>query len=147
MIIRAQKKLEGAAVLCRNRMSGALALPQNSGVAALDAAAFGGPVDETLHVLAVLPCEMKKLARRQVRRFFSEKRLKAPAYVRTLPGLQAITAGRGPVVAQRSKHFLVFLTYGRRLGFASSICHCLATALGRRKDGDVKSPLQQGNRR
>lgn len=75
-------------------------------MAALDAAALGGPVYEMLHLLAVFPEEMKKLAGRQVRRFFSQKGLEAPTQVGTFPRLQAIALGRGPVVAQRFKHFL-----------------------------------------
>lgn len=92
-------------------------------MAALDAAALVGPVDETLHVLAVFPGEMKKFAWSHVRRFFSEECFKPPAYVRTLPGFQAIAAGRVPVVVQGPKHFLEFLTYCHRLGFASSLVH------------------------
>ena len=117
----------------QERRSGALTLLQNSGVAALDAASFCGPVYESLHVLAVFPGEMEKLARRHVRRFFSEKRLKAPSNIRTLPRFQAVALGRVPVIVQRLKHFPEFLTYCHRLGFASNLCNCLATAQGRRK--------------
>src|SRR5215469_14652387 len=72
----------------------------------LEAAPFRGPVDKPLHVFAMVPHEMEKLARGQVGSFFSKKRLKTPAHVRTFPRLQAITSSRVPVVAQRSKHFL-----------------------------------------
>jgi hypothetical protein len=75
-------------------------------VMALEAAPLRGPVDKALHVFAVFPGEMKKLARGQVRRLLSKKRLKSPAHVGTLPWLQAVTPCRIPVVTQRLKHFL-----------------------------------------
>ena len=81
-------------------------------VPVLEAAPLRGPVDKPLHVFAVFPGEMEKLARGQVGRFFSKKRLKTPAHVRTLPRLQAITSGGVPIVAQRPKQFLS-LRHGR----------------------------------
>src|SRR5215469_5234551 len=75
-------------------------------VPVLNAAPLRGPVDKPLHVFAVVPGKMEKLARGQVGSFFSKERLKTPAHVRTFPGLQAITSSRVPVVAQRPKHFL-----------------------------------------
>lgn len=54
-------------------------------VPVLAAAPFRGPVDKPLHVFAVLPGETEKLACGQVGRFFSKKRLKTPAHVRTFP--------------------------------------------------------------
>src|SRR5215472_16120249 len=71
-----------------------------SGVVALDAAAFGGPVYEALHVFAVFPGEMKEFAGRHIGSFFSEKGFEAPAQVRALPRLQTIASGRVPVVGQ-----------------------------------------------
>ena len=84
-------------------------------VPVLEAAPFRGPVDKPLQVFAVFPGEMEKLARRQVGRFLSKKRLKPPAYVRTLPRLQAITARGVPIVAQRLKHSLALRPCGRAL--------------------------------
>lgn len=79
----------------------------SSGVAAvLVAAALGGPVHETLHVFAVFPCEVKKLARRHVCRFFSQKGFKPPAHVGTFPRFQSVAPSSVPVVTQRLKHFL-----------------------------------------
>jgi len=77
------------------------------GVVALEAAAFGGPVHEALHVFAVFPGEMEELAGGHVCRLFSQKGLEAPAHVRALPGFQAIAAGGVPVINQCLKHFLV----------------------------------------
>src|SRR5579864_432449 len=42
-----------------------------SGVTALEAAPFGGPIYKPLHVIAVFPGEVKKLARREIVCFFS----------------------------------------------------------------------------
>ena len=74
-------------------------------VPVLAAAPFRGPVDKPPHVFAVLPGETEKLACGQVGRFFSKKRFKTPAHVRTLPRPQAITSSGVPVVAQCLKHF------------------------------------------
>lgn len=87
-------------------------------VPVLEAAPLRGPVDKPLHVFAVFPGEMEKLARGQVGRFFSKKRLKTPAHVRTFPRLQAITSGGVPIVAQRPKHF-PSLRHGRKCAFRS----------------------------
>jgi len=73
---------------------------------ALEAAAFGGPIHKPLHVIAVFPGEVKKLASRQIVRFLSEKGLKPPPHVRTFPRFQAVAPGRVPVVTQSLKHFL-----------------------------------------
>jgi hypothetical protein len=49
-----------------------------SGVAALHSAAFGGPVRETLQLVAILPGELEEFSGGHMSRFFAEKRLKPP---------------------------------------------------------------------
>jgi hypothetical protein len=49
---------------------------------------------------------MKKLTRGQISGFFSKKRLKAPADVRTLPRPETIALCRIPVVMHGLEHFL-----------------------------------------
>jgi hypothetical protein len=85
----------------------------SSMVPVLDAAPFRGPIDKPLQVFAVFPGELEKLARGQVDRFFTQKRLKPPAHVRTLPRLPSITSGGVPVVTERLKHSLPLRLAGR----------------------------------
>jgi hypothetical protein len=78
-----------------------------SGVAAaLEALAFGGPIDEALHVVAVLPGQVEKLAGGQIGRFFAEEGLKTPTDIGTLPRTETITASRIPVILHCLEHFL-----------------------------------------
>src|SRR5215470_5888449 len=74
---------------------------------ALGAAALGGPVDETLEAVAVFPGEVEKFRGGKVVRLFTEECFKAPAEVRALPGLEAVTASNDPVIPQRSPHVLL----------------------------------------
>lgn len=80
--------------------------PSSGVAAALEAAAFCGPVDEAFHIIAVLPGKMKKLAGREVGSFFSQERFKAPTHVWTLPRIEPIAPGRVPVILQCPEHFL-----------------------------------------
>src|SRR5437016_1041375 len=78
-----------------------------SGVAApLKALSFRGPIHKPFHVFVVFPGEMKKLAGRQIRGFFSKERLKPPADVRTFPRPESIAPSCIPVVLHRLEHFL-----------------------------------------
>src|SRR6266481_6342483 len=80
---------------------------QLSGVAAaLEALSLRGPIHEPLHMVAVFPGEVKKLASRQIGRFFSKERFKAPADVRTLPRPESIAPGCVPVILHCLEHFL-----------------------------------------
>jgi hypothetical protein len=49
-----------------------------SGVPALHATPFGGPIRKPLQLVAVFPSQLKKFGRGHVRRFFAKKRLKPP---------------------------------------------------------------------
>ena len=80
-----------------------------------DAVPFRGPIDKPLHLFAVFPGELEKLARGQVGRFFTQKCFKPPAHVRTLPRRPSITSGGVPVVTERLKHSLA-LRLDRRSG-------------------------------
>jgi len=73
---------------------------------ALVSLSFRGPIHKPLHVVAVLPSEVKELAGRQIGGFFSEERLKAPANVGTLPRFEPITPSRIPVILHGLEHFL-----------------------------------------
>jgi hypothetical protein len=73
-------------------------------VAALCAAALGGPIDEAFELRAVFPGKLEKLAGVQVRGFLAEESLKAPAQVRAFPWIQAITSSGNPVVTKVFKH-------------------------------------------
>ncbi len=58
------------------------------------------PINEPLHLVAIFPHQAKKLARVQAGGFGPEKSLEPPAQIRTIPRIQAITAGHDPVVPQ-----------------------------------------------
>jgi hypothetical protein len=74
---------------------------------ALRSPPLANPLNKVFHLGAVLPGEAKKLLRIQRRGFRTEKRLEAPPYIRTVPGVQAIAAGDDPVIAQSFKHPLL----------------------------------------
>src|SRR5580704_9122672 len=75
-----------------------------SGVPALNAAAFGGPVGEPLQLIAVFPCQLKKFCGGHVRRFFSQKSFKPPLQVGAVPRSQPVTPSRNPVKLKRLPH-------------------------------------------
>lgn len=72
----------------------------------LESLPLRGPVHEPLHVFAVFPSQVKKLAGRQVGRFFAEEGLEAPPHIRTFPGIKPVSASRIPVVLNGLKHFV-----------------------------------------
>jgi len=80
--------------------------------APLEAAPLRGPIDEPLHLIAVLPHQVEELARVQASCFRSEKGLEPPAQVGAFPRIQTITASDNPVVPQHLPH----LTYVYRAG-------------------------------
>src|SRR5712664_2106926 len=78
---------------------------RNSSVAtALEPLPFRGPIHKAFHVVAILPGKVKELARSQIGSFFSEERLKAPANVRTLPGVESVAASCIPVILHCLEH-------------------------------------------
>lgn len=74
--------------------------------AALEALSLRGPIHKPLHMLAVLPCEVKKLTSRQIGGFFSKERLESPADVWTFPRLESIAPSCVPVILHCLEHFL-----------------------------------------
>jgi hypothetical protein len=95
--------------------------------AALEALPLRGPIHKALHVVTILPGQVKKFPGGHVGGLFSEESLKAPTDVRTLPRFEAITASSVPVILNCLEHFLrngqirpaLFvktLVFGRRRG-------------------------------
>jgi hypothetical protein len=72
----------------------------------LESLPFRSPVHEPVHMFAIFPGKVKKLAGRQVGRFLAEKGLEAPAHIGTFPGIQPVTSRGIPVVLQCLKHLL-----------------------------------------
>jgi hypothetical protein len=73
-------------------------------VAALDAAALRGPIDESLKLAAMAPTQLEKLFGVEIGSFFAEEGFEAPLDVRALPRREAVAARGNPVIAKRPKH-------------------------------------------
>src|SRR5258708_35735776 len=78
----------------------------------LEAPPLRSPIDESLHLIAVLPHQAEELACVQAGGFGSEKGLEPPTQVGAFPRIQAITAGHNPVIP----HHLPHLRYAHRAG-------------------------------
>jgi hypothetical protein len=72
--------------------------------AALDVAAFGGPIEEAFHLVAVFPAQFEELGCGHVGGFGAEVGFEAPAKIGTIPGVEAVALGRQPVVAEKLPH-------------------------------------------
>ena len=77
---------------------------ERSGVAALDAAAVGSPVDKSLKLIAMLPANAKELSSVEVGGFLAQKRFEAPLDIRALPRGKTIAARGNPVITERLEH-------------------------------------------
>lgn len=75
-----------------------------SGVAALNAPALGGPVDEALEVVAMPPAQSEEFSGIEVSGFLAQKCFQSPLDIRALPRRKAIAARGNPVIAERPKH-------------------------------------------
>jgi hypothetical protein len=75
-------------------------------MAALSLPALGGPLNETLHVIAVFPRQAKEFSGVHVCGFGSDESLKSPTEVGALPWRQAVAFCRDPVVPQEFEHSL-----------------------------------------
>ena len=75
-----------------------------SGVAALNAAALRGPVDEALELVAMPPAQSEEFSGIKVGGFLAKKGFQSPLDIRTLPRRKAIAARGNPVIAERPKH-------------------------------------------
>src|SRR5262249_56592197 len=62
------------------------------------------PIDESPHLVAVLPHEPHELPRSHVRGFRPKKSLEAPAQVGAVPRLKSVTTGNNPVVTKGLEH-------------------------------------------
>jgi hypothetical protein len=78
-----------------------------SAFAALGLAAFGGPVEEALHLVAVFPAEFEEFGGGHAGGFGPEESFKAPAEIGAVPGIEAIALGGEPVVAEELPHSLL----------------------------------------
>ena len=70
-------------------------------------AAFGGPVEEAFHLVAVFPAEFEEFGGGHVSGFGAEVGFKAPAEIGAVPGIEAIALGGEPVVAEKLPHSFV----------------------------------------
>ena len=72
--------------------------------AALDLAAFGGPVEEAFHLVAIFPAEFEEFGGGHIGGFGAEEGFEAPAKIGAVPGIEAIALGGEPVVAEKLPH-------------------------------------------
>ena len=70
----------------------------------LNPAPFRGPIHEIHHIGPVLPGKVQEFSSVQICGFFTQKSLKPPPQVGTLPRVQAIPTSNVPVVLQCLKH-------------------------------------------
>jgi hypothetical protein len=78
------------------------------GVAALDAATLGCPVDESLELVAMTPAELEEFSGVEIGSFPAKKSFEAPLDIGATPRCEAIAARGNPIIAKRLKHFLHF---------------------------------------
>ena len=74
------------------------------GVAALDAAALCGPIDEALQLVAIAPAELEEFSGVEIRGFLTKKGFQAPLDIRATPRCEAIAARGDPIITERSNH-------------------------------------------
>ncbi len=74
------------------------------GVAALDAAALCGPIDESLELVAVAPTELEEFSGVEIRGFLTKKGFQAPLDIGATPRCEAIAARGNPIITERSNH-------------------------------------------
>jgi hypothetical protein len=76
------------------------------GVPLLVFAAFGDPVEESLHAGAFAPDKTDELGCAEVGGVFAKEGFEAPLKIGRRPGTEPITFGRDPVVAEGVEHGL-----------------------------------------
>jgi hypothetical protein len=74
------------------------------GVAALDAAALCGPIDEALQLVAMPPTELQEFSGVEIRGFLTKKGFQTPLDVGATPRCEAIAARGDPIITERSNH-------------------------------------------
>lgn len=82
------------------------------GVAALDAATLGCPVDESLELVAMTPAELEEFSGVEIGGFPAKKSLEAPPDIGATPRCEAIAARGNPIIAKRLKHSCTSISAG-----------------------------------
>ncbi len=76
-------------------------------MAALNAAALRGPVDESLELVTMAPAQSEEFSSVEIGGFFAEEGFEAPLDIRTLPWRETIATRGNPVIAERPKHLAI----------------------------------------
>ena len=82
------------------------------GVAALDATALSGPIDESLELVAMAPAELEEFSGVEIHGFLTKKGFKAPLDIGATPRRKAIAARGNPIITNRPKHLALPLGQG-----------------------------------
>jgi hypothetical protein len=82
------------------------------GVAALDAATLGCPVDESLELVAMTPAELEEFSGVEIGGFPAKKSFEAPPDIGATPRCEAIAARGNPIIAKRQKHSCTSISAG-----------------------------------
>jgi hypothetical protein len=72
----------------------------------LHATPLGSPINEPLHLRAILPAEAKEFAGVHPGGFRAKKGLEAPTEVRAVPRFETVTASYNPIILYGLKHRL-----------------------------------------
>lgn len=81
-------------------------------MAALDAAALCGPIDESLQLVAMAPAELEEFSGVEVRGFLTQKGFEAPLDIGAAPRCEAIAARGNPIITDRSNHLCTSIGAG-----------------------------------
>jgi hypothetical protein len=74
------------------------------GVAALDAATLGCPVDESLELVAMTPAKLEEFSGVEIGGFPAQKGFETPLDIGATPRREAIAARGNPIITNRPKH-------------------------------------------
>jgi hypothetical protein len=86
------------------RMAAASVYATRLGVAALDAATLGCPVDESLELVAMTPAKLEEFSSVEIGGFPAQKGFEAPLDIGATPRREAIAARGNPIITNRPKH-------------------------------------------
>ena len=73
---------------------------------------MGGPIDESLELIAMAPAELEEFYGVEIRGFLTKKGFETPPDIRATPRCAAISARGNPVITHRSKHSCTSLGTG-----------------------------------
>jgi hypothetical protein len=82
------------------------------GVAALDAATLGCPVDESLELVAMTPAKPQEFSGVEIGGFPAQKSFETPLDIGATPRREAIAARGNPIIAKRLKHSCTSISAG-----------------------------------